>query len=211
MKDKIRQCVYLAKDKEEIDFAIETGKIKSDKQIRILTFLKENEAIEVTDLEIYTDTSRAILKTLEKNGYIEIVEKVIKRNPFLHKDIKRDSKLELNEEQKIAYHTIEQAIHQKRHEKFLIYGITGSGKTEIYLQLIEKVRNEGKTAIVLVPEISLTPQMVDRFIARFGQDTIAVLHSRLSLGERHDSWKKIKEKSASIIIRSKIGYLCTSF
>ena len=82
----------------------------------------------------------------------------------------------------------------------MLYGVTGSGKTEVYLQLIEKVLNIGKNAIVLVPEISLTPQMLDRFISRFGKEEIAILHSKLSIGERHDEWERIREKKARIVI-----------
>ena len=82
----------------------------------------------------------------------------------------------------------------------MLYGVTGSGKTEIYLQLIDKVIKQDKTAIVLVPEISLTPQMLDRFISRFGKEKIAVLHSKLSIGERHDEWKRIQEEKAKIVI-----------
>ena len=82
----------------------------------------------------------------------------------------------------------------------MLYGVTGSGKTEIYLQLIEKMLRENKSSIMLVPEISLTPQTVDRFIARFGDEQIAVLHSKLSIGERYDQWNKIKEGKAKIII-----------
>ena len=74
------------------------------------------------------------------------------------------------------------------------------GKTEIYLQLIKKVTDEGRTAIVLVPEISLTPQMLDRFISRFGKEEIAVLHSKLSIGERHDEWEKIRNGNVKIVI-----------
>ena len=84
--------------------------------------------------------------------------------------------------------------------EFLLFGVTGSGKTEVYLQLIEKVLNIGKTSVMLVPEISLTPQTVDRFIARFGQDEIAILHSKLSVGERYDQWYKIKNGEAKIVI-----------
>ena len=76
--------------------------------------------------------------------------------------------------------------------EFLLYGVTGSGKTEVYLQLIEKALNEHKSSILLVPEISLTPQTVNRFIARFGKENIAVLHSKLSIGERYDEWNKNK-------------------
>ena len=81
----------------------------------------------------------------------------------------------------------------------MIYGITGSGKTEIYLQLIKEVLDKEKSSIVLVPEISLTPQMVDRFLARFGEQ-IAILHSKLSIGERYDEWKKIESGEKKIII-----------
>ena len=128
-------------------------------------------------------------------------EKILYRNPFeFKKEIEKSKKLKLNEEQQIAYKKIEEAIDDRFQSEFLIHGITGSGKTEIYLQLIEKVLKEGKSSIVLVPEISLTPQMVNRFIARFGKNIIAVLHSRLSNGERYDEWNKIYEEKAKIII-----------
>ena len=91
-------------------------------------------------------------------------------------------------------------MQQNLFEEFLLYGVTGSGKTEVYLQLIQEAIENNKTAIVLVPEISLTPQMLDRFIARFGKEQIAVLHSKLSIGERHDEWERIKEKKAKIVI-----------
>ena len=91
-------------------------------------------------------------------------------------------------------------MDRKKYEEFLLYGVTGSGKTEVYLQLIDKAQKVGKSAIVLVPEISLTPQMLDRFISRFGKETIAVLHSKLSIGERHDEWERIKENKAKIVI-----------
>lgn len=83
---------------------------------------------------------------------------------------------------------------------FYCMELQGHGKTEVYLQLIQKVIGIGKTAIVLVPEISLTPQMLDRFISRFGKEKIAVLHSKLSIGERYDEWNKIREGKANIII-----------
>lgn len=102
--------------------------------------------------------------------------------------------LKLNEEQGIAYNSMEYS------GKYLLYGVTGSGKTEIYLQMIEKMLNQGKSSIMLVPEISLTPQTVDRFISRFGEEQIAILHSKLSVGERFDQWNKIKEGKARIVI-----------
>ena len=199
-QDKMIQMVYLKKTVEEIDFAIEIGEIKTEKQKRILNFVKENEGSTIPEIEMFTDCSRAIVNTLIKNGYIEAVEKKVERNPLISKNVEKTEKLILNEEQQQAYNKIEKAIDENRYEEFLLYGITGSGKTEVYLQLIEKTVKERKTAILLVPEISLTPQMLDRFISRFGKEDIAILHSKLSVGERHDEWKRIQEKKAKIVI-----------
>lgn len=195
IKDKTANFVYLKKDEDEIELEIEVGKLKNVKHIKVLRFLEENDGIYIADLEMLLDVSRAILKTLEKNGYIEIIEKKIERNPFKDREIKRDKPLQLTEEQKSAF----DKIKDSNFNEFLIYGVTGSGKTEVYLQLIQHTLDKGKKAIVLVPEISLTPQMVDRFSARFGE-CICVLHSKLSTGERNDQWKKIQEGECKIVI-----------
>ena len=200
VKEKSLNFVYLKKEIDEIELAIETKVIKSDKHIRVLRFLEQNDGVLTTDLEMFCDVSRAIIHTLEKNGYIEIVEKQVERNPFLHKVVKKDSNLVFTQEQQHAYKKIADTIEKRKFEEFLIYGVTGSGKTEIYLQLIQKVISQNQSAIMLVPEISLTPQMLDRFIARFGQEQIAVLHSKLSVGERYDQWQRIKKNEAKIII-----------
>ena len=162
--------------------------------------LDKIDEIPSKEFEVIADVSSAVLKTLEKNGYIEFYENVIERNPFLHKVVASTTNLKLNEEQQRAYNAVEDAIDDMMNSEFLLFGVTGSGKTEVYLQLIEKVLNEGKTSVMLVPEISLTPQTVDRFIARFGQEKIAVLHSKLSVGERYDQWYKIKNGEAKIVI-----------
>ena len=200
IQDKTINCVYLKKDIEEIEFEIETEKIKSEKQKRILNFIKDNEGATVPEIEMFTDCARGIVNTLVKNGYLEIVEKKVERNPLLGRDCEKTEKLHLTEEQEKAYKSVEEAIDKKQYQQFLLYGVTGSGKTEVYLQLIEKVLAVGKNAIVLVPEISLTPQMLDRFISRFGKEEIAILHSKLSIGERHDEWERIREKKARIVI-----------
>ncbi len=200
VKDKTLNFVYLKKDIEEIEEDIENKIIKSEKQKRVLNFLIQNEGIQTTELEIITDTTNAVLKALEKKEYIEIIEEKVERNPFLNKDIKPTKKLKLTEEQQNAFNKIDETINNNENKEFLLYGVTGSGKTEIYLQLIEKIIQKNKTAIVLVPEISLTPQMVERFIARFGQEKIAVLHSKLSIGERYDQWNKIKNGECKIVI-----------
>lgn len=200
IQDKTINCVYLKKDREEIEFEIEIGKLKSEKQKRVLSFIKDNEGATVPEIEMFTDCARGIVNTLIKNGYLEIVEKKVERNPLLGRDCERTDKLKLTEEQEIAYKSVEETINKGEYKQFLLYGVTGSGKTEVYLQLIEKVLEIGKNAIVLVPEISLTPQMLDRFISRFGKEEIAILHSKLSIGERHDEWERIREKKARIVI-----------
>lgn len=200
IQDKKINVVYLKKDFEEINFEIETKKIKSEKQIRVLNFVKDNEGCTIPDIEAFTDCSRAIVNTLIKNEYLELVEQKVERNPLENKNIENTNNLKLTEEQQNAFNKISASMDSKKYEEFLLYGVTGSGKTEVYLQLIDKAQKEGKSAIVLVPEISLTPQMLDRFISRFGKETIAVLHSKLSIGERHDEWERIKENKAKIVI-----------
>lgn len=200
IQDKKINVIYLNKDFHEINFAIESGKIKSDKQIRILNFVKNNEGCTVSEIEAFTDCSRAIVNTLIKNEFLELVETKIERNPLKSKKVDNTQNLKLTDEQQYSFNKVEEAIDNNKYEQFLLYGITGSGKTEVYLQLIDKVIKEDKSAIVLVPEISLTPQMLDRFISRFGKEKIAVLHSKLSIGERHDEWERIKENKAKIVI-----------
>ena len=201
VKEKNINFVVLSKDEDEIEFDIENGKIKSDKQIRTLRFLMQNGDSLVSDIEMFADSSRAVVNALCKKGYTEIIEKKVERDPFEFKDIQRTYKLPLTEEQQNAFNSVADAMDDMLFSEFLLFGVTGSGKTEVYLQLIEKVLEDGeKASILLVPEISLTPQTVNRFIARFGKEKVAVLHSKLSIGERYDQWHKIKEGKAKIII-----------
>ena len=200
VQDKKINVVYLKKEIEEIQFDIEVGKIKSEKQKKVLQFLKNNSEVTISEIETFTGATRSIIKTLEKNGYIEILEKKIERDPLANKEIIKTKNLSLTDEQGNAFEKVKDKILRNEYEEFLLYGITGSGKTEVYLQLIGETLKQEKTAIILVPEISLTPQMIDRFIARFNKEEIAVLHSKLSIGERYDEWNKIKNQKAKIII-----------
>ncbi len=200
IQDKKINVVYLKKDFDEISFDIESGKIKSDKQVRILNFVRDNEGCTIPEIEAFTECSRGIANTLIKNEYLELVETKFERNPLNTKKVDSTQNLKLTDEQQEAFNKVAESIDNKKYEQFLLYGVTGSGKTEVYLQLIDKVIKEDKSAIVLVPEISLTPQMLDRFISRFGKEKIAVLHSKLSIGERHDEWERIQEGKANIVI-----------
>ncbi len=202
INDKMQNFVYLTKDLDEIEQDIENKKIKSDKQIRALKFLMENSNNEIlsTDLQMFADVTNAVLKSLEKKGYIDVLEKEVERNPFIHKVIKQSQNLTLTYEQENAFEKINASLQFNEYDEFLLFGVTGSGKTEIYIQLIEEALKLGKDSIMLVPEISLTPQTVDRFLSRFGEEKIAVLHSKLSVGERYDQWKKIERGDAKIVI-----------
>lgn len=120
--------VYLAKEIDEIEEDIENKKIKSEKQIRTLKFLMDNDEVLKTELINFADTTAAVIKTLEKNGYVEIVQKEVSRNPFKGKNIPKTKNLELTKEQQKALNKIEGAINDKEFKEFLIHGVTGSRK-----------------------------------------------------------------------------------
>ena len=174
--------------------------LRGEKQRKALKFIEKNQGLTIPEIIEFAGVSRETINSLLKKGLIKIESEKIERNPLVNKNVQKTEKIKLNEEQQIAFKEIGQAIDKNRYQKFLLYGVTGSGKTEVYMQLIEKVLNKGKSAIMLVPEISLTPQMIDRFVGRFGKEVIAVLHSKLSIGEKHDEWIRIKENNAKIVI-----------
>ena len=143
------------------------------------------------------------LRALVKRGFAELREQAVVRDPHGDEQFIATSNLELNEEQVLGLKQITEALDSPGSARpILLHGVTGSGKTEIYLQAIPATLARGRSAIVLVPEISLTPQTVERFKGRFAeaQDAVAVLHSHLSEGERHDEWHKIHSGRARIVI-----------
>ena len=150
-----------------------------------------------------TSLDNQTLRALVKRGLVEVREEAVVRDPHADEQFIATSNLVLNLEQSTALKEITQALDSPENARpILVHGVTGSGKTEIYLQAIRGTLDRGRTAIVLVPEISLTPQTVERFKGRFahGQDAVAVLHSHLSEGERHDEWHKIHSGRARIVI-----------
>ena len=142
--------------------------------------------------------SREQINFFVEHGAITMVQKEVQRSAAYFEGIESNQALELNPEQKEACEAVVGAIG-KKHPPFLLQGITGSGKTEVYLQIIQGALDMGKTAIVLVPEISLTPQMTERFIARFGEQ-VAILHSGLSNGEKYDEWRKVERGDAQVVV-----------
>ena len=150
-----------------------------------------------------TSLDHSTLRALVRRGWVELREEAVTRDPHASEKFLPDAELTLNEEQTAALKLIETAIATPEvHPPILLHGVTGSGKTEVYLQAIRATLARGRTAIVLVPEISLTPQTVERFKSRFADDPndVAVLHSHLSEGERHDEWHKLHAGRARIVI-----------
>lgn len=171
------------------------------KQIDILTYFITNQISEITLQDLLTEasTSDASVKALISKGILVEESREVYRDPYQDSNFKKTTPLQLNDEQQKAITPILTSITETEHDVFLMYGVTGSGKTEVYLQSIEEVLKNGKEAIVLVPEISLTPQMVHRFKGRFGSK-VAVLHSGLSTGEKYDEWRKIQRKEVQIVV-----------
>ena len=191
--------VTLAKSNEQIMQDIETNVIKSAKQIQLLTFLMYNEYVLINDIIDGLSISRSVINTAEKNGYIKI-DKVEKEVDFLKDlEVEKSFPLKPTDEQKYIIDSISQYIYDEEYKQCLIHGVTGSGKTEVYLQLIERVLTQGRKAIVLVPEISLTYQTVERFVSRFGND-IAILHSKMTIAKRKEEYKRIKSGKVNIVI-----------
>lgn len=172
------------------------GTPRSPKQLEILDLLEKTGApMSVPDLSAYIPNAAAAVSALIKKGYLTEEGFVTFRDPFVNK-VERDVPPELTEAQSSALSAIENGGEG---EVFLLHGVTGSGKTEVYLHAISRVLEQGGGAIVLVPEISLTPQTTDRFRRRFG-DTVAVMHSHLSAGERYDEWRRLRLGKARVVV-----------
>ncbi|MCP3922967.1 MAG: primosomal protein N' [Desulfobacterales bacterium] len=167
------------------------------KRSEIVEYLRESGEISVTQLKEIFPTINSFIKPLEEKEFVEIFQKEVYRDPFGEK-IVQDSAKDLTDEQEVVVDEVVNSLG-KGFKSYLLAGVTGSGKTEVYLQIAEKALNEGFDVIVLVPEISLISQTERRFRARFG-DNVAVLHSGLSHGEKYDQWRKIINKMVSISI-----------
>jgi len=189
VKEKFEKFIYRLN--------LESNNVLTEKQSRILSLVPYNKAIALKDLSSIEKGVSQVIKSLLKKGLVEEIEKRVFRTP-LGEYVSKDTPPKLNEEQERAVKTISPYIG-KEFRRYLLFGVTGSGKTEVYLRLVEKAISEGKSAIVLVPEIALVSQTEKRFRARFGEN-IAVLHSHLSAGEKLDQWHQIILGDKKIII-----------
>ena len=168
----------------------------TDKQLKVIEYLKHKDEELYIILKKQTGISDSVISTLEKNGYLEIFDKEVYRNIESTYESKKGPII-LNTVQEEVYQNI---IQNKNESKiFLLHGVTGSGKTEIYLKAIENVIEDNKNVLLLVPEIALTPMMISRFKDKFSE-LVAALHSGLSSGEKYDEWRRIIRKEARIVI-----------
>jgi primosomal protein N' (replication factor Y) (superfamily II helicase) len=176
------------------------------RQREVWNIIEERRELLLTELlKLAEIASASIVRKLEDSGLVEITSEISERDPYARETILPTQNIVLNPAQAKALGEITKAMDAENpSHTFLLHGVTGSGKTEIYLQALAHALEQGKGAIVLVPEISLTPQTVERFKARFSsgklQTLVAVLHSHLSAGERHDEWHKIRQGRARIVI-----------
>ena len=200
VKKKSLLFVYPAVTAEKLKDEIGSLPARASKQKEVLEhFLENSEPVELRKLISAHEFSASSIRGLVSKGILAEKEMEVYRDPYENRTFERTNPFLLTKEQENAILPILEANQAEKHEVFLLYGVTGSGKTEIYLQSIQDVIEKGKEAIMLVPEIALTPLMVNRFKGRFG-DLVAVLHSGLSAGEKYDEWRKIQRKEVKVVV-----------
>ena len=186
---------------EELQTAKKTLRKNAAKQKRLLDFLITNHEQEFVQSDVTRENNFTAndLKVAAEKEWITRYQIEKYRNPYQIDQVQPSTPKKLTAEQAQATNAVDQAIDEKQAATFLLEGVTGSGKTEVYLQIIQHALAQGKSALMLVPEISLTPQIVRQFKARFG-DQVALLHSALSDGERYDEWRRIEKGDAQVVV-----------
>ncbi|MFG0212494.1 primosomal protein N' [Brevibacillus porteri] len=188
-------------DEGKLEEAISSLPARAEQMRRVLQLMlmHKEQSLSVQMLRDEYGITRSPLKSLESKGWIAIEQVEVYRDPYANRRFQEKQKPVFTSVQEAALTPILQSIESGTYASFLLHGVTGSGKTEVYLEAIERTLEKGREAIFLVPEISLTPQMVERFKGRFGAD-VAVLHSALSQGERYDEWRKIIRKQVKVVV-----------
>lgn len=204
VKQKTQIFLKVAKTHNECIKAIEELRIKNPKQAQVLEeILNSSKGIFLTDLE----GSKSSVTTLLKKKFITSQSITTDDDLLLEEEFFRTSPKTLNDEQETCLNAIVQSMQKKQFSAHLIYGVTGSGKTEVYMQAIAHALEKNQSAIMLVPEVSLTSQTIERFKARFSQK-IAILHHRRSLGERTTAWEDLKRGDAKLVIGARSALFC---
>lgn len=197
-RDKTEKIVSLAVSAEEaMKFALRKKKA-APLQYEVLQLLISIGSGNSKEICYYTGASMATLKRMEELGYVRFTVSEVFRTP-LPACVPHAQELVLNEEQDVAFHGLRSQMMREAPGAALLYGVTGSGKTAVYIRLIQDVLERGKSAVLLVPEISLTPQLLSLLMSYFGE-LVAVLHSGLRVTERYDEWKRIRNGSARVVV-----------
>jgi primosomal protein N' (replication factor Y) len=200
VKPKKVKFVKLAKEIAEIYSSFPELDRRSPKQVKILLQMVEAKGISlpVAELILKTESSQSSLVRLEKKGFIKIFEKEVDRR-YKENYEEKHQELILTKQQQVVVNEVLSLQNQNKFQTFLLHGITGSGKTQVYIQLAKQALSKNKTVLILVPEISLTPQITSRFFNNFG-DTVTVVHSRMSIGERYDGWRRVLNGKSKVVI-----------
>lgn len=205
-----KQQLYItrAKSKEELkNHCVEIRNVFSSQALVLDAMLKCPKGMFLSELLESLEVSRSPVDTLAKKGYLKLEEVRLGQSPLINEEYFQTKPKQLNEEQQESLDKIIQTLNLNVFQTHLIFGVTGSGKTEVYMQAISKALQQGKSALMLVPEIALTGQTVERFRSRFPHD-IAILHHRLSDGERFAEWHKIRAGQAKIVIGARSAIFC---
>ncbi len=179
---------------------LETTEKLTKKQLNALDVLNDIGTVSVKELCYFTGFTSSVVQALEKKGLVEIFDNEIYRDPYENKAVMPQRKeIFLNDEQQNAFENLLKQYSLGVGGASLLYGVTGSGKTMVYLRLIDEMLDLGKNVIVMVPEIALTPQTLNLFMSRYGRE-VAVFHSALSAGQRLDEWKRVKNENVRIVV-----------
>ncbi|MBE6908341.1 MAG: primosomal protein N' [Ruminococcaceae bacterium] len=196
--DKHVRMVSLAVSREDAMAAVERKKSSASVRYAVVELLCAEGELASSDIYYYTGASARTLRALEKDGIIRIAEQEAYRVPN-YAALREPPDFVLNEEQERAFQGLDALCAAGEAGAALLHGVTASGKTQVYIRLIRNVLDRGKTALLLVPEIALTPQMMEKFTACFG-DSVAMLHSALRLTERYDQWKRIRNGEVRVVL-----------
>jgi primosomal protein N' (replication factor Y) len=196
--DKTEQVACLALPPEEALCQVEPKRKRSPLRYAVVELLAGIGSASSKEICYFTGASPATLRALAKSGLIRLERREVLRRPQPRSE-ESARPVELNGEQQAAYDALETLLLSGKPAAALLYGVTGSGKTQIYLKLVHRALEQGRTALVLVPEIALTPQLLRIFAAHFGEQ-VAVLHSSLRAGERYDEWKRVKTGRARVVL-----------
>ena len=197
--DKKARMVSLCVSAEEALAAVEPRRRSAPVRYAVIELLCREGTLSSTEISYYTGATMQTLRGLNKSGLVEFSEQEVLRVSPPAPSAREDAPITLNEEQQAAYEGLSVLLEREGGSAALLYGVTASGKTQVYLKLIEQVLARGKTAMLLVPEIALTPQMMQRFSVRFGTDAV-MLHSALPLTERYDQWKRIRRGEVRVVL-----------